>query len=235
MGLFENGEPIFVHEPVKVDSRNAKGHQGSSSFLTASISEGMKVAGWKADDLELIALPLGPGSFTGLRVGVVTAKTLAYVHDIPVVGLNTLQVVAAQTTAHCEASNLPKPERVTSVVNAQRRQLFSAEFTVGDENQVTMTEEASIVDREAWIDSLVSGWVTGTGLAPIETKLREQKPGLKIAPEEIRRVLPKTLNDLAVKEFKAGKQDDLWTLAPQYFRPSSAEEKANSKQAKSSS
>lgn len=63
--------------------------------LLPAIETLLQECGVVAKDLDLIAVTKGPGSFTGLRIGVVTAKTMAYALHIPLVGVNTLDAIAA--------------------------------------------------------------------------------------------------------------------------------------------
>lgn len=63
----------------------------NSRFLLPKIEEGFETAKIKAKDLDLIAVGKGPGSYTGTRVGVVTAKSLAYASKLPLVGVSTLK------------------------------------------------------------------------------------------------------------------------------------------------
>ncbi len=73
-------------------------HQSARS-LAPAIQRLLGAVRWQAADIELIALTLGPGSFTGLRVGVATAKVLAYATGAAVIGVNALEVIAAQAIA----------------------------------------------------------------------------------------------------------------------------------------
>lgn len=165
-------------------------------------------------DVDLIALPVGPGSFTGLRVGVTTAKTLAYGLGCQVLGLNTLEVLAHQVPAGIKS--------VWAVLDAQRGQLFAGKFVAAGDKW-SIDQPTKIVDFEPWLDHIgPEDHVSGAGLQRVEDRL----------PAHIRLVdrahwMPQasSVGRLGVRKFAAGQRDDLWTLVPQYYRPSAAEEK----------
>src|SRR5688572_22548430 len=83
----------------------------SAQSLAPAIQTLLSHAGWPVNSLNLIAVAQGPGSFTGLRVGVTTAKTLAYALEAEVLGVDTLDVVAAQAQ--------PITGRIHPVMDAQ--------------------------------------------------------------------------------------------------------------------
>ena len=70
--------------------------QRSAQSLAPALARLWQAVGWKPTEIELIAVALGPGSFTGLRVGVTTAKMLAYLARAQVLGVDTLETIAAQ-------------------------------------------------------------------------------------------------------------------------------------------
>jgi tRNA threonylcarbamoyladenosine biosynthesis protein TsaB len=105
---------------------------GASALLTPLVHATIEKSGLKPSDFQLIALPLGPGLFTGLRVAVVTAKTFAYATGAEVIGLNTLEVLAAK--AHAANRTHAGPIRVA--VNAQRQQLFAGQYQSNREFQI---------------------------------------------------------------------------------------------------
>src|SRR5688572_30474723 len=138
----------LVAEQV-LDSR-----QRSGQSLAPGIRSLLDLAGWRTQEVELIALTIGPGSFTGLRVGVVTAKTLAYAIGARCVGLNTLEVIAAQVPVMWP--------RLSVAMNAGRGELFHARFTSSLESgssalaRWVVSHDPSIIDREQWLNSLDS-------------------------------------------------------------------------------
>src|SRR5437764_749542 len=67
--------------------------------LAPVLAELLRGQGWRARDLEGVLVSLGPGSYTGLRVGVVSAKALAYAVGCPVLGVETFAAIAAQAPA----------------------------------------------------------------------------------------------------------------------------------------
>ncbi len=82
--------------------------------------------GLKPEDLELIAVNTGPGSFTGLRIGAATAKTMAFALEIPVAGVNTLDCIAAGITAAADAAAKSASDRCTlALIDARNLRTYA--------------------------------------------------------------------------------------------------------------
>lgn len=189
----------------------------SAQSLAPAIERVLRETGTAARDIALIATTAGPGSFTGLRVGVMTAKTLAFAWKCAVIGVDTLEVLARQAVAETLAA------RVHAVMDGQRRQLFAATFQVSTTGELTAEGPAAVVDRAVWLAELRPGdWVTGPGLAPLLPSL---PPGVIAAAEEVRAARASMVGRVGLEHFLRGRRDDWRTLAPRYLRPSAAEEK----------
>jgi tRNA threonylcarbamoyladenosine biosynthesis protein TsaB len=166
----------------------------------------------------LIVVTQGPGSFTGLRIGITAAKTLAYAVGAEVMGVNTLKVIASQVPA--------EQQDVWTAMDAQRGQLFAARFRRREGGWETIVQ-THIVDNEHWLQSLTRDTaVTGPGLA----RLRDRLPaGIVIVDDGCWAPRAEAVGRVGYLEFHAGKRDDLWALVPEYFRKSAAEEKSEAK------
>jgi tRNA threonylcarbamoyladenosine biosynthesis protein TsaB len=201
----------------------------SAQTLAPAIVRLLADCGRKPNEVKLVATTVGPGSFTGLRVGVTTAKTFAYAVGAEVMGVSTLEATAHGAPTDC----LKESRDVHVVVDAQRRELFLGRFRSEpgiDENEadglprLTRLEPDRIIPVEEWLGGLAAGTiVTGTGLA----KLAEWLPANVLAvPPEMREAQATVVGRLAWRDYQAGRRDDLWKLAPVYLRASYAEEKA---------
>jgi tRNA threonylcarbamoyladenosine biosynthesis protein TsaB len=211
------------------------GHQRTAQLLAPAIAQLLTEVAWPASSLQLVAVTVGPGSFTGLRIGVTTAKTLAYAVGAEVIGVNTLAVLAEQAPS----ANRP----LWAVVDAQRQELFAARFT-GDSPHFSPPARATptSADREMGTVPLVTGsvpsdilpvadWlaqlrpgdrVTGPTLAKLRARLPD---GIEVVDSSLWQPKASTVGQLAWRAYTAGHRDDLWQLAPHYYRPSAAEEK----------
>jgi len=88
-------------------------------LLIPVLSDLCAEVGWQPDrDIQLVAVSLGPGSFTGLRVAVAAAKTIAFLRGCPVVGVSSLDILAENAP--------PAADRVCVVVDAKRGQVYAA-------------------------------------------------------------------------------------------------------------
>lgn len=197
--------------------------QRSAQSLAPAIRQVLERAGKEPRDVKLIATTIGPGSFTGLRVGVTMAKTLAYALRCDLIGLNTLDILAAQIPSELVTS--PNVQ-IHAVLDAQRKELFVGRYqaAAGDEESPRrLAEETLILPGETWLQTLRGGdIVTGSGLA----RWKEKLPASVVTiPAEFHPPDAVTIGRLALQEYEQGRRDDLWTFSPIYIRPSYADEK----------
>ncbi|HEY4232265.1 MAG TPA: tRNA (adenosine(37)-N6)-threonylcarbamoyltransferase complex dimerization subunit type 1 TsaB [Lacipirellulaceae bacterium] len=173
-------------------------------------------AGWSAKSIELVAVAVGPGSFTGLRIGVTMAKTFAYVVEAQIIGINTLEVVADQARIAAGA--------LWAVMDAQRQELFAAKFVaVAKSQRMTLATETRVVSQADWLAALEpADTVIGPGLRRL---VALPPSGIAIADESLWQPMASTVGRVGWRDFEAGRRDDVWKLMPHYFRASAAEEK----------
>ncbi len=204
----------LVDDTLLAEVRLAAGQRTAQS-LAPAIRDLLSQVGWKLADVQLVAVSVGPGSFTGLRIGVTTAKTFAYAVGAEVLGVDTLEVIASQAPA-----DLP---RVAAAIDAQRGQVYAAEFARDESGDLRRIRETAIVDAAAWLDSL-SGRVALSG--PALATLGAQLPrGVRIVPAELWQPTARSVGRLALARYAAGRRDDVFQLVPLYLRRSAAEEK----------
>ena len=188
--------------------------QRSARSLAPGIGQLLTTIGWRITDVELVAVTVGPGSFTGLRVGVATAKTLAYAIGARCVGLNTLEVIATQ----CRGV-FP---RLSVTMDAQRGQVFAALFQLV-ETDWQMIDGPSVLEIDQWLNRLDSADAVS---GPALVKLAGQLPaGVTMIAADEWEPRAATVAALAWNRHLAEAYDDLWRLTPLYLRKSAAEEK----------
>jgi tRNA threonylcarbamoyladenosine biosynthesis protein TsaB len=103
---------------------------GHASRLLVLVEEALGAAGAGWDAIERIAVGVGPGGFTGLRLGIATARALAQARELPLVGVSSLEALAAATQGPLEGSD---PSRaVVAVIDARRSEVFAAGWQGGE-------------------------------------------------------------------------------------------------------
>lgn len=115
-----------------------------ASFIHAAIAELLKKIGYELNDVEAIAVTSGPGSYTGLRVGMATAKGFCYALSKPLIAINTLEVMtkaAIDTRGKAEKDMLFCP-----MIDARRMEVFTAVYNADLENIVSPS--AIILDEK---------------------------------------------------------------------------------------
>ena len=217
------GSVAVLDGPQVLASERLDPAKRSAQTLAPAIEECLSTAGRKSREIKLIATTIGPGSFTGLRVGVTLAKTLAYALKCDLVGLNTLDVLAAQVA---KAEMRGETGVIHAVIDAQRKELFAGRYQASlnaDEPPRRLDDAETILTADFWLKSLKEGdVVTGSGLA----RLKDNLPaGVVLVPEEIFEPDAAMIGWLSLQEHAGGRRDDYWTFAPLYIRPSYAEEK----------
>lgn len=197
--------------------------QRSARALVPTIVELWREVGWKSTDVELVAVGVGPGSFTGLRVGITAAKTIAYAVGAEVMGISTLAAIASR-----------EPESVTrlsAAIDAQRGQVAAQIFERNEKGMIPVGP-FRLLDIADWIAE-----ATGeTQLAgPVLRKLAARLgPNVATVPPECWDPTAESIGRLALARHAAGDRDDLWQLVPVYSRRAAAEEKLDEKKGRES-
>ena len=108
----------------------------------------MKQVGWRPRDVQLVAVSIGPGSFTGLRVGVTAAKVFAYAVGAEVLGVNTLEAIAANCAGTAIATTM------SVVIDAQRGEVVVQSFVRQPDGWFEPAGPEELVDADAWLARL---------------------------------------------------------------------------------
>ena len=178
----------------------------------------LRAADLTAGDMELIAVAQGPGSFTGLRIGVSAAKGLAWTLDVPCCGVSTL-LAMAQNLRHTEAT-------VICAMDARRNQVYNAVFRAKDGVLERLCEDRAIslaeLAEELKNDTSPK-FVVGDGAKLCYTYLKQQGIACRMAPQSL--VMQNAVGvAMAAEELAAeGKTVSAHELVPVYLRLSQAE------------
>lgn len=199
-----------IREPAASHSRS----------LLPLIDRLLRGAGLEIRQVEAIGVGVGPGSFTGLRIGLSVAKTLAFGLRIPLAGVSSLRALAENGAG--------LGDWVCPALDALKGEVFSASYRVA-QGRMDQVEPAAARDPEAW--SLALGLQSGTRVVLGSGLLRYREqfesglgPRLVVPAEpDAHRIRASALGRLAWQRLASGDSDDARTLEPLYCRLSEAE------------
>jgi tRNA threonylcarbamoyladenosine biosynthesis protein TsaB len=181
--------------------------------LAPTVAELLVGLGWRPRDLSAVLVSRGPGSYTGLRVGIMSAKTLAYATGCAVLAIDTFAAVAAQAPAEVLELDV--------LSDAQQDRLYVQRF-VRSAEEMRPADELRIMPVADWLARRTPEvWGTGPGLRVVGDRM---VPGERRVPLGSWDPVPESVVQIGLRRFGAGERDDFWTLEPLYARPSSAEE-----------
>lgn len=186
--------------------------QHHTTELAPAMTALLKRCHLKVDDLKAVGVAIGPGSFTALRVGLAFAKGLALARRLPVMGIPTLDIVAAAQPV------IPLP--LAAVLQAGRGKLAVGWYEVGPDGWQARggpkVETAESLARSIHNPTIVCGEL----FAEERQRLARKRVNivLSTAANSVRR--PALLAELAWGRWQAGRVDDLGSLAPIYLHTS---------------
>jgi tRNA threonylcarbamoyladenosine biosynthesis protein TsaB len=187
-----------------------------SETLIPAIAELLERHGLEGHALSLIAVASGPGSFTGLRVGLATAKGLAEAYSVPVAAVSVLEALAVAASHPVKEQNAAN--RVITVLDAQRGEVFLGEFLPSTTSGLVQTVHEGVAE----LFGFACEFAGATPLTPDEgLAVRLRSCGL--APVLVSRPNAEEVARIGHRKYQAGERTDVASLDANYLRRSEAE------------
>jgi tRNA threonylcarbamoyladenosine biosynthesis protein TsaB len=227
VAVTDNGQ--IIAEEISSRSASANGGDGHhfsgnhAEILLPLIQSVLQSAGISVAELSCLAVSIGPGSFTGLRIGLSTVKGLAYGWGIPVVGVSTLLANAARVT---DFDGL-----ICSFLDARKKQVYAAVFHRRGDECERLTEDSILtppeaIDRARKLQNGAPCLFIGDGTVAYEKLLLESfGNGVTLRTGDGRPSVASAVARLSNGECCISNLKTLGSLAPVYLRPSEAEVK----------
>lgn len=198
-----DGPRLITAQDLHLD----KSHSGS---LTLMIQNLLALAGISIADIQAVAVSKGPGSYTGLRIGLSTAKGLCYAKDIPLIGIGTLEAMAWQA-----AQNNPLQALLCPMIDARRMEVYCL---IADPEGNTLQEvQPVIVEEEAFAERLRDKHILffGDG-APKCTEVLSHSPHAHV----LQHIKPSAIGvgGLAWEAYQQERFEDLAYFEPFYLK-----------------
>lgn len=186
--------------------------------------------GFSVADVDAVAVAQGPGSFTGVRIGVAAAKGFAWGRQLPCYGVSTLESMALSLGIW--------EGNICACMDARRSQVYNGLFSAAGGSLSRLVEDRaiSLADLAEGLSGL-SGpiYLVGDGAVLTYNALRDRLPNLILPPEHRRHQRAVGVALLAQQQMAAGIPGDANALSPNYLRLSQAERERMEREAKKES
>ena len=202
VGLSVDG--TVVEERVCTEARQ------QASLTAPLVKEVLDAQGIGVKDCDAVCVGAGPGSYTGLRVGVSTAKGLAFGAGKPLLSVGTLDILAQGAICHSERS---EESFIVPMIDARRMEVYTAVYSSAGERLTPI--EAKVIDSQSFADYLSAGPVLFVGDGALKCKDVITHPSarfLEMAP------LARFMAPLAEKAYAEGRFENLAYFEPFYLK-----------------
>ena len=189
-----------------------------SQKLMQMIENMLNLSDLTINEMDAVAVCVGPGSFTGLRIGMATAKAIAHVNKLPIIGVNSLEILSSNMDL-CD-------KKICSILDAQRNQVYTARYKF-ENGVVVEIEKVDVIEIEKLIEELSSTdeeWIlVGEAVYKYKDMIQEIKK-LQIPSPSNNVTKASSLCSVAINKFNKNIDVyDCYTINPMYIRKSQAE------------
>jgi tRNA threonylcarbamoyladenosine biosynthesis protein TsaB len=202
----------LAHNGVLVAYKESESQKEHAAFLQPAIQEILAKANMKLQQLDAIAVSIGPGSYTGLRVSLASAKGLCYALNKPLIAVPTLQVIALSAinnNTHFGADSI-----VCAMIDARRMEVYTACYNFAC--QEVLPAEAVVLTANSFSEILTTNKVLFCGDGSIKTKELIQNTNAYCEPTTHTIA---ALAQLANKKYELAIFEDVAYCEPFYLKP----------------
>ena len=207
-----------IHQNNQLLALSELFHEKSSSgMLTTLVQHVVKTSSLSFNDINAIAVAKGPGSYTGLRIGVSTAKGLCFSLDKPLLAINTLQAMAWQLHNIAKSATKESLPLLCPMLDARRMEVYCALYEARNLEQVSPTE-AKIIDETSFENILANRRIIffGDGAAKCKSVLSKYENAVFM--EETINPSAKAIGTLAYEAFQQQQFENVADFEPYYLK-----------------
>lgn len=147
-----------------------------ANFVQVAIAEVLTKTGLDIQQVDAVAVTMGPGSYTGLRVGLSSAKGIAYAIGKPLIGISTLALLAHHAKNHPAVIEHKDSIQIFCMIDARRMEVFGAIYQA--DHTIVVPEQSILLDAEYFNKLLLNGPVLCVGNGAIKSKEIANHPNL---------------------------------------------------------
>ena len=202
---------LHQNEQLLISKEN-KIPQSTASVLAPMIESALKQTSHTAQELSAVVISAGPGSYTGLRIGVATAKGLCYALQIPLISVNTLELLAYQFKN--TETKIPEHSLVCPMLDARRMEVYC--MLLNSTHEVIEPTQAKIIDNESFSVYLTNQSIYFFGDGSDKCKNIFTHPNAHF----IAGILPlaSRLGEMGYLKWKASQFEDISAYEPFYLK-----------------
>lgn len=185
--------------------------RGLSSLLAATIQRVLGAVGLKIADIDYFACGLGPGSFTGMRIGLATVKGLSVVRNKPVIGVSSLDILA---------KNVEINDRlIVTALDAKRDLIYCCSYKY-ERGTLKRKSDYLLLSLEEFVKKFYAArLILGDAATMYQDKIVARIKGATVLDKDYWQLHARNLMALALQKIKAGQFSSCLTIKPIYLYP----------------
>lgn len=204
------GAAVYMARESRVFAKTAQMERGQAEVLVPMVQEVVAQAGCGFDAIDLVVATRGPGAFTGLRIGLSTAKSFALALGVPVAGVSTLEVLARQ---YLDGHSLKEGQRCAVIAETKREDFY---FQIFDGQGVAVSQPC-VVTAEKIMEEIGAEPIVAVGDGVV--RFSALHSGENVSFYEIALPDPAVLARLGLEQYRAeGGGGRQYNIEPLYLR-----------------
>jgi tRNA threonylcarbamoyladenosine biosynthesis protein TsaB len=206
------GLALLDGEDVQAELYLGEGRHRAEVLLPA-LEKLLRLAGVSMEKIDLLACTTGPGSFTGVRIGVSTVKGLALALRKPIVGVSTLEALAMNA--------LPSPILICPMLDARRDQVYAGLYRMAPDGFPEAVSPERLTDITQWIHDLPPDKVDVIGSGALRYRMRLlESQAIRCDPDGSgkHRIHASAVGLIGLHRYRKGRSHDPLNFAPKYYR-----------------